>query len=598
MGSITVGIAQMNSTVGDLRGNLSRIASFIRRAEEEGTDLLCFPELALTGYPPEDLALNRDFVEENIRVLEEAASLSGETVVLLGFIDLDEDCFNSAAVIHRGEVKRVYHKSFLPNYGVFDENRYFSPGRRNLVLEYKGIRIGVTICEDIWFPGGPLEEEVAYGGAEVVVNLSASPFYRGKQLERERLVQSRAQDGQVIVVYANAVGAQDELVFDGRSFVYHPHQGMLVRGPGFEEAFISMEVETGTIKAKRGLRPLHRYLRQGGVLRPTEVVPISGQGSQEGRSSPCSQSILPHDFMGGARPAPPRDFRGRSEAEPDDPMDEIYKALILGLRDYFRKNGMEEALVGISGGVDSALVAALAVEALGSSKVHGLFMPSRYTSSLSFDCAQELRKLLGFDLVHHNIDGLVETYLDALPFLREGGVALENLQARIRGNLLMAYSNLYGWLVLSTGNKSELSMGYCTLYGDMAGGFALIKDLFKRDVYALALYLNRIHEHPVIPQAILDRPPSAELREDQLDTDSLPPYDLLDAVLEAYVEGGLRVADIARLGFPEETVWEIVSRVELNEYKRRQAPVGVKITPRAFGRDWRMPISNAFFKNL
>jgi NAD+ synthase (glutamine-hydrolysing) len=584
MGRLRVGIAQQNCTVGDLEGNFLKIAETMELAEAQGIQLLCFPELSLTGYPAEDLALNMDFVAHNLEYVGKLAARSREMVSLVGFIDRDEDCFNAAAVLNRGEVVDVYHKSFLPNYGVFDENRYFSPGRGNQVLLLNGVRVGLTICEDIWSPGGPMEEEIAYGGAEVIVNISASPFNRGKQPVRERMVQSRAQDGQVILVYVNAVGGQDELVFDGRSFVYHPDSGIILRGPAFEEALLAVEIDTDCLQARRFLRPIHRYMRQGAPLRPTEVVRIADQrGSAEGVAPRLSPGVS--DAPG-------------SEAEPADPREEIYRALILGLKDYFRKNGFSDALLGLSGGIDSALVAALAVDALGREKVHALFMPSAYTSRLSFDCAERLAANLGIDLHTHHIDELVRSYQADAPFLAEGGLAAENLQARIRGNLLMAYSNRYGWLVLATGNKSELSMGYCTLYGDMVGGFALIKDLLKRDVYGLSRYVNELHGREIIPVEVIERPPSAELKPDQLDTDSLPPYDVLDSILEAYIEQGRRVEEIVRMGFDRELVLTVIRKVEASEYKRRQGPVGIKLTSRAFGKDWRMPISNPFIKYL
>jgi NAD+ synthase (glutamine-hydrolysing) len=591
VGRLRIGIAQQNYTVGDLEGNAERILEAMRWAEQEGAHLLCFPELALTGYPPEDLALNMDFVQHNLDQLRRLAAESGETVSLVGFIDRDEDCFNAAAALHRGKVVDVYHKSFLPNYGVFDENRYFSPGRRNLVLLVRGVRVGVTICEDIWCPGGPLEEEISYGGAEVAVNLSASPFNRGKQDQRERMVQARAQDGQVVLVYVNAVGAQDELVFDGRSFVYHPDRGVVMRGPAFREALMVLEVDTDCLAARRFLRPIHRYLRQGTPLRPTTVKRLSGHGGRESGGGPCL-SMPPMGKQEGESGG------GGSAGGPEDPREEVFRALVMGLADYFRKNGFTHALLGLSGGIDSALVAALAVEALGRERVHALFMPSAYTSELSYRCAEKLAANLGIEMFTHPIDEMTEPYHRAMPFLDEGGVAAENLQARIRGNLLMSYSNRYGWLVLATGNKSELSMGYCTLYGDMAGGFALIKDLLKRDVYALASFINQAKGQEVIPREIMERPPSAELKPGQLDSDSLPPYEVLDPILEAYIEQGKRVEEIVAQGYERELVLSVVRRIEASEYKRRQAPIGIRLTPRAFGKDWRMPISNPFIKYL
>ncbi len=584
MGRLRIGIAQQNCTVGDLEGNFARIAEVMELAEAQGVRLLCFPELSLTGYPAEDLALNMDFVAHNLEYLEKLGALARETVSVVGFIDRDEDCFNAAAVLHRGGVAGVYHKSFLPNYGVFDENRYFSPGRGNLVLKLDGVRVGLTVCEDIWSPGGPLEEEIAYGGAEVIVNISASPFNRGKQPVRERTVQSRAQDGQVILVYANAVGGQDELVFDGRSFVYHPDKGIILRGPAFEEALLTVEVDTDCLQARRFLRPIHRYMRQGAPIRPTEVLEIPGQ-----REAVTASEGPPEGASGsGAATVPDEDPREEIYQGPDPgpqgllPQERLLRRAARPLRRHRLRPGG-----GAGGG--------RAGKREGARHLHAF--------RLHLPALLRLRGEAGGQPRHrhahppHRRDWCAPYQVDA-PFLAEGGTAAENLQARIRGNLLMAYSNRYGWLVLATGNKSELSMGYCTLYGDMVGGFALIKDLLKRDVYALSRYVNELSGREVIPSEIIERPPSAELRPDQLDTDSLPPYDVLDSILEDYIELGRRVEEIVREGYDRELVLSVIRKVEASEYKRRQGPVGIKLTSRAFGKDWRMPISNPFIKYL
>lgn len=568
-----IALAQINTTVGDLDRNRELILGTLREAESKGADLVCFPELSLCGYPPEDLLLKRDFLAGCARSLEELAREVGETAVIVGSPDFSEDLFNAAAVIHRGEIAAVYHKHFLPNYGVFDENRYFASGEEGLVVKIGGVRVGVTICEDVWYPGGPLESEVAFGGAELVVNLSSSPYHRGKYLERERLLQSRAADALAILAYVNCVGGQDELVFDGGSMILHPRQGKLASSPLFTEHILFHDVDAAGLWAQRMTRPIHRYMRKGALRRPTRVVEFDGQrGPSLGERPPLSvqdSMELPQE-------------------------EEVLQALLLGLRDYVRKNGFRDVTLGLSGGIDSALVAALAAMALGPARVHAVFLPSRFTSVLSREGAGMLTGTLDISLEEYAIDGILDSYLNEAENSLEGpgkGVALENLQARIRGDILMNISNSRGWLVLATGNKSEFSMGYCTLYGDMAGGYAVIKDVLKSEVYRLSRYINQREGREVIPGVILEREPSAELREDQRDTDSLPPYERLDLILEDYIENGLTLEEMADKGYDPGLVEDVVRRVDANEYKRRQAPVGIKITPRAFGRDWRLPIS-------
>ncbi|MBN2027880.1 MAG: NAD+ synthase [Actinobacteria bacterium] len=568
-----IALAQINTVVGDLDGNRGHILETLREAEAGGADLVCFPELSLCGYPPEDLLLKKDFLAGCADSLARLACEVGDTVAVVGTPLAAEDIFNAAAVMHRGEVVAMYRKRFLPNYGVFDENRYFAAGREGLVIEVDGIKVGITICEDIWYPGGPLESEVAYGGAELAVNLSSSPYHKGKQLARQKLVESRALDAMVIMAYVNAVGGQDELVFDGGSMVFHPLHGRVACAPCFEEYVLLHDVDVTGIWAQRTARPIHRYLRQDALRAPTRVLELSGQ---EGPPA-------------GGRPTLPPGDEGQLADE-----EEVMRALLQGLRDYVRKNGFTDVVFGLSGGIDSALTAALAARALGPERVHGVYLPSRFTSVVSHQGTQALVEALGISLETYDIDEILESYMDRAEASLKGpgeSVAMENLQARIRGNILMGISNSRGWLVLATGNKSELSMGYCTLYGDMAGGFAMIKDLFKSEVYRLCHYINHIEGREVVPALVLDREPSAELREDQKDTDTLPPYELLDPILEDYIENGLSVEEIAARGFARELVEDVVRRVDANEYKRRQAPVGIKITPRAFGRDWRLPIS-------
>ncbi|MCG2817833.1 MAG: NAD+ synthase [Actinomycetia bacterium] len=572
MSELVLALAQVNTAVGDFKANREKVLAYVHRARDAGADLVVFPELCLSGYPPEDLLLKPECTEASMAAARTLADDVGDIVAVVGFVESDYDTFNAAAVISRGKIKCVYRKVFLPNYGVFDEKRYFGSGTHNVVLDIGGTRVGVTICEDIWFPGGPMEEQVAHGGAELVVNLSASPFNRGKHAHREKLVEARAMDGPVVIAYVNTVGAQDELVFDGGSCVYHPQLGFLARAARFREELLICRVDFGLLKSSRILEPRFRY----------------------------SLTDYTHDGMQVCHLERPAHAAPVQVPRPEDPPvltadEEIFEALTTGLYEYVKKNGFSIVVLGLSGGIDSALTAAVASEALGPDNVTCIFMPSRYTAPVSGTGAAELARNLGVRLISVPIEGLCEAYGTALsPELGTGesDETFENIQARIRGNILMAFSNRFGWLVLATGNKSELSMGYCTLYGDMVGGFALIKDLLKTQVYQMSEYINQRAGRDIIPMEIIERPPTAELREGQLDTDSLPPYDLLDPILEAYIEQGMATSEIAEQGFDEALVRKVVGTLDANEYKRRQAPVGVKITPRAFGRDWRMPISN------
>lgn len=572
MPGLVVALAQVKCAVGDLEGNSKKITEYIQKASDAGADIVLFPELCLTGYPPEDLLLKADFTRSSMAALAELATGVGDMIAVVGFAESDYDVFNSAAVISKGAVRCTYRKVFLPNYGVFDEKRYFGAGNRNVVLDVSGSRVGITICEDIWFPGGPMEEQVARGGAEIILNLSASPFNRGKYAYRKKLIASRSMDGPVVLAYCNMVGAQDELVFDGGSCVYHPQMGFIARAGRFQEELLTCEVDLEMLKGNRLLEPRFRYSRAECPHAEVEVCTLEKPAASAGRRKLAD---------GGA----PEDLTLTAE---------IFEALVSGLSEYAAKNGFSKVVLGLSGGIDSALTAAVAVEALGADNVVCLFLPSRFTAGESGKAAEELAQNLGVRIITMPIGEIYAAYAKELADElggNEEGVAFENIQARIRGNLLMALSNQFGWLVLATGNKSELSMGYCTLYGDMAGGFALIKDLLKTQVYQVAEYVNERAGREVIPRFIIDRPPTAELRPEQLDTDSLPPYEELDPVLEAYVEEGMGAQDIIGRGFSPEMVKRVIATVDANEYKRRQAPVGVKITPRAFGRDWRMPIS-------
>ena len=566
---LRVALCQCNLPVGDLAGNLDRLRALIARASERGADLTVFPELSATGYPPEDLLLNPRFTAaaaDGVRRL--ATSVTG-TVAVVGLPDLAGDLHNAAAVLAGGRVAAVYRKHFLPNYAVFDEQRYFARGDAALTVDLRGVRVGVTICEDLWYPGGPGRWAAVDGGAAVLVNLSGSPYHRGKGVERERMLAQRAADYGCFVAFCNAVGGQDELVFDGHSLVIDPAGRVVARGAQFEEDLLVVDIDTVSATRRRLHDPRWRQ---------------AGADRDRVRSVTVETLPSPHPVEPPPR-IPPLLY----------PEAEVYRALTLGTADYFRKNRFQHAVLGLSGGIDSALAVTVAADALGPGAVTAVSMPSRFTADENRDDARELADRLGIELIELPIADLAGAYDRALagPFGdAPPNVAEENLQARIRGNLLMALSNKFGWLVLTTGNKSEMSVGYATLYGDMAGGFAVLKDVLKTWVYRLARWRNR--DGGVIPQRVIDKPPTAELRENQLDTDNLPPYDVLDAVLEAYVEEDRGPEDIAGAGFDPALVDRIVAMVDLAEYKRRQAPPGVRISVRAFGRDRRLPITNRY----
>ncbi len=569
--TLRVALCQCNLPVGDLDGNVNRIRVLIGRAVEQGADLTLFPELSVTGYPPEDLLLNPRFADAAAAGVRELARTVTDTVVIVGLPALREDLHNAAAVLADHAIVATYRKHFLPNYAVFDEQRYFASGDDALVIDLAGVRVGVTICEDLWYPGGPGQWAAIDGGAELIVNLSGSPYHRGKGLERERMLAQRAADYCCFIAFCNAVGGQDELVFDGHSLVIDPTGEVVARGAQFEEDLLVVDVDMVGASRRRLHDPRWRQsldARHGRV-----------------RSVSVSRASRPRLTL------PPRSA-SVSLLEPDA---EVYRALTLGTADYFRKNGFQHAVLGLSGGIDSALALTVAADALGADAVTAVSMPSRYTADMNREDASTLAATLGVELMELPIGDLATAYDGALagPFAgTEPNVAEENLQARIRGNLLMALSNKFGWLVLTTGNKSEMSVGYATLYGDMAGGFAILKDVLKTWVYRLARWRNRDTE--VIPIRIIDKPPTAELREHQLDTDSLPPYDTLDAILEAYVEDDRSPEDIEQLGVDSALVGRVVTMVDRAEYKRRQAPPGVRISTRAFGRDRRLPITNRY----
>ena len=565
-------LAQINPVVGDLDGNRELILERLSEARSNSADLVVFPELAVTGYPPEDLLLRPGFIRAAEESVDQIALETRGTTVLIGAPHFDRDLYNACYVLSGGEVKAIYRKRFLPNYGVFDEDRYFAPGRDLVLLEHGKTLIGPTVCEDMWQPGPPATD-LALAGAELLVNVSASPFYVGRDREREEMFVTRARDNSCFVAFCNAVGGQDELIFDGHSVVIDDEGKVIARAPGFEEALLFADIEPQEVIGRR-LRDVRRraLARERETIPPVNVIHIGSRGpSQNG--SKVTVEVAP--FV--------------------DELEQMRGALELGLRDYVSKNGFREVVVGVSGGIDSAVTAALAAEALGPERVHCVSMPSRYSSEETRSDARRLADNLGCPFREIPIGTIVDGFDDALAGAFEGrepDLAEENIQARARGVLLMALSNKFGWMLVATGNKSELSVGYATLYGDMAGGFALLKDVYKTDVFRLARYLNDRAGRELIPTSIIERAPSAELRDNQLDEDSLPPYPKLDEVLEQYVEHDRTLEELSADGFDRDVVERAVSMVDRAEYKRRQAPPGVKIHPKAFGRDRRTPITN------
>ncbi len=569
-------LAQINATVGDIEGNARRILAGIRAADEAGADLVAFPELALTGYPPEDLLLKPSFIQDNLEALQGIAASVGDIVVVVGFVDRADDIFNAAAVLHAGRLVASYHKQFLPNYGVFDEDRYFRPGSGAPVFRLGDVTFGVNICEDIWYAVGPANAQ-SLAGAELIVNVNASPFSDQKPASRKRMLATRAADNHAIVAYVNMVGGQDELVFDGSSMVFDPSGELLAQGRAFEEELLVVDLDVSAVFRERLHDPRRRKEHLASEVREP-AVPIV-VAAERPRS--------------GSRPAAPPP----ALAQPLSRVEEVYRALVLGTRDYACKNGFRQVVLGLSGGIDSSLVAVVAADAIGAENVLGISMPSRYSSEHSKSDAAELARALGIEYrvvpIEPGFQGMLDTLAEVFCG-RAPDVTEENLQARVRGQILMAISNKLGHLVLTTGNKSEMATGYATLYGDMAGGLAVIKDVPKTLVYQLARYRNTVGPVPVIPENVLFKPPSAELRPNQTDQDSLPPYEVLDPILEAYVEDDRTTGEIVQMGFDEQTVRRVVALVDRSEYKRRQAPPGIKVTTRAFGRDRRLPITNRY----
>ena len=578
-------LAQINPTVGDIPGNTAKILDYLERAREAGADLVAFPELATTGYPPEDLLFKKSFLIDNVDAMAKVAAASRGIAVVLGYVNIvslerpseevGPQVTNAAALCYGGKLVDTYHKIFLPNYGVFDEQRYFQKGSECPVYRIAGVDVGVNICEDIWYPVGPTTVQ-CQAGAELVVNINASPFHAGKRAFRENMIAQRALENGLTIAYVNTVGGQDELVFDGSSIICNTAGGLVARGPAFKEWLLITDLEFPDAAAKPSRTISSAEAAAVGTAKNVTVSEVALNSRAPLAEQPMSDGI--------------------------DGPEEVYRALVMGTGDYLRKSGFTKALIGLSGGIDSALTATVAVDALGKDNVVGITMPSRYSSEGSISDSKKLAENLGLDLWEVPIEPAHQAFTDMLAERFKGteaNVAEENVQARVRGNVLMTVSNKFGWIVLTTGNKSEMAMGYATLYGDMAGGFAVLKDVPKTTVYELCRWRNRQGRafgtvDDVIPAAIIDKPPSAELRDDQLDADSLPAYEILDPVVEAYVEDDLSYQDMVGQGFDPQVVRQVIAAVDRNEYKRRQAPPGVKITHRAFGKDRRLPIVNRY----
>ena len=578
-------LAQINPTVGDIPGNTSKILDYLERAREAGADLVAFPELATTGYPPEDLLFKKSFLIDNVAAMAKVAAASRGIAVVLGYVNIvslerpseevGPQVTNAAALCYGGKLVDTYHKIFLPNYGVFDEQRYFQKGSECPVYRIGGVDVGVNICEDIWYPVGPTTVQ-CQAGAELIVNINASPFHAGKRAFRENMIAQRALENGLTVAYVNTVGGQDELVFDGSSIICNTTGGLVARSPAFQEWLLITDLEFPDAAAKPSRTTSSAEAAAVGTVKNVTVSEVALNSRAPLAEQPMSDGM--------------------------DGPEEVYRALVMGTSDYLRKSGFTKALIGLSGGIDSALTATVAVDALGKDNVVGITMPSRYSSEGSISDSKKLAENLGLDLWKVPIEPAHQAFTDMLAERFKGteaNVAEENVQARVRGNVLMTVSNKFGWIVLTTGNKSEMAMGYATLYGDMAGGFAVLKDVPKTTVYELSRWRNRQGRafgtvDDVIPAAIIDKPPSAELRDDQLDADSLPAYEILDPVVEAYVEDDLSYQDMVGQGFDPQVVRQVIAAVDRNEYKRRQAPPGVKITHRAFGKDRRLPIVNRY----
>jgi NAD+ synthase (glutamine-hydrolysing) len=578
-------LAQINPTVGDLKGNHSLILSHIRKAGDSGADIVIFPELSLTGYPPEDLLLKNSFLNENTAYIEKIKKEVSEITAIIGFADSKNGLiYNSAAVISGQNIKCIYNKQHLPNYSVFDEERYFSRGDVNYIFGIKDHLVGLSICEDIFYASGPIRAQSIAGGAELVINISASPYYSGKVESREKMISARASDNIVNIAYLNMVGGQDELVFDGNSIVVNEKGQITARCRPFEEDSLIVDIDPSGVSEARIKNPGFRNQKKSLIQDYSLIKLIDLDAGRDKKSLPSAGSF----------------WKGKGDLKYTDfiscPEEEILEALVLGTRDYIKKNRFRKVLIALSGGIDSALIAFIAVRAVGKDNVTAVFMPSDFSSVESMDDAETLSNNLGIEYMVIPISGIYKSYLGNLKDIFKSGkinVTRENIQARIRGNIIMAFSNEHGGLVLSTGNKSEISVGYCTLYGDMVGGFSPIKDVYKTMVYSICNFINKKYGC-IIPENILSRPPSAELRPDQTDQDRLPPYSILDSILKAYIEEDKDCRSIINMGFDPDVVKDIINMVDSSEYKRRQGSPGVKITARAFGRDRRYPITNRF----
>ena len=580
---------QINPTVGDFENNFKLIEEIVKKAADLSGDMVIFPELALTGYPPEDLLLKPSFIEKNIAYIEKIKLLSENIIIVCGFIGRENEIYNSAAIMYKKKILNVYNKEHLPNYSVFDEERYFQKGIGNKIFKINNILTGINICEDIYYSEGPAKTQAVLGGAQLIINISASPYHAGKIFEREKLLHTRATDCRACIVYVNMVGGQDELVFDGSSLIIDANGCILARCRPFEEDLLVFDLdlsEIDSIRLKDSRYKSQRLELSQKNIKPPEIIeiPLNNSGSlkkiyhSNKKLSGKSESILYKDMIS-------------CEEE------EILEALVLGTRDYLHKNGFKKAVVGLSGGIDSALTAVIASMALGNENVSGVLMPSLYSSKSSIADSIELVKNIKINSMKVPISEVYDSYLETLKHIFKSNdinLTKENIQARIRGNILMALSNEFGWLVLSTGNKSETSVGYCTLYGDMAGGLSPIKDIYKTKVYSLCNFINKKYNQ-IIPENILKKVPSAELRPNQTDQDSLPPYDLLDRIIEAYIEEDMDFDFMVNnLGYPKETVKKVMHLIDVSEYKRRQGSPGIKITQRAFGKDRRYPITSKF----
>ncbi|MCD6594394.1 NAD+ synthase [bacterium] len=578
MRSIRIALAQIDTTVGDFAGNLNKILKYIEESDKLGADIIAFPELAVCGYPPEDLLFYFDFLEKSQQTIDEIAEKTKtiDSIIIVGFPEKSDWTYNSAAIIYRGKIWDIYRKIFLPNYGVFDEKRYFADGNRIPVYDTPDFRFGVGICEDIWHSDGPISVQSSDGDCEIVININSSPYHRGKRKVREQMLATTARDNAIPVAYLNCIGGQDELVFDGQSFVVSLDGKIIARAKSFEEQLLVVDIDLADAFRQKLHTPIVREIRTEQVIsNRLDIVQIPFSHRLR---KPKIENII---------------------AQPSEPSREIWDALVLGLSDYVRKNNFKSVVLGLSGGIDSSLVAAIAADAIGAENVNAIFMPTKFTASQSYNDAKKLVENLGINFLTIEIEPLFEQYLKYLEPYFEGkpyDITEENLQSRIRGNISMAFSNKFGHLVLATGNKSEMSVGYATLYGDMVGGFAVIKDVPKTLVWELARWRNEYVGKELIPKSIIDRPPTAELRNDQLDTDSLPPYDILDRIIRYYVENEMSADEVIEKTKIEPSIVRKVARmVDKSEYKRRQSPPGIKITERAFGKERRMPITKKEF---